>query len=186
MPRAETSVLYSSLSTSFDGLIQILIHDFQYHQYAHDPYMYISSSRSLPWTLDSYMQLSVPHLQIQHVQNQTLDLLPQTWPTHRLLITTDGNYLLPVAQARNLESSLTPVVLSHTHQIWHLASINTTFKIHPESNHFLPPLLPPSSWSHHHLLPGRFSPESTLALNTAATMISFECTWEAGCSGWCL
>ena len=39
LPRTQTSILCSSLSTSFDDLIQIC--GFKYNQYTHDPHLYI-------------------------------------------------------------------------------------------------------------------------------------------------
>jgi len=68
--------------------------------------------------------------------------------------TINDNSILSVAQAKIMESSLTPLLLSHS--ICNLPAnlVDSTFKLYPESEHFSPTLvLPPwlktqspSSW----------------------------------------
>ena len=81
-------------------------------------HIYISIPVSpLPWTPDSYVQLSVPYLQAQDVQTKLLMCSPKLDVHATFLTTIDDNSILSVAQPKNW-FILDPVFLSHTHHIW--------------------------------------------------------------------
>lgn len=111
VPRAQTSALYSSLSTSFD-LIQIC--SFKYYQNAHDTHLYLQLRPPL-WSPDPHFHCLLHISKLKMSKMELMRRFPKRDLSSSFPITIDGNSILTGSQTQN---RVTLDFLLHTHQMW--------------------------------------------------------------------
>lgn len=93
------------------------------------------------------------YLKTNTYNTELLNFLPKPAPPTAFPFTNDGKFILPVAQTKILEFSVTLFFLSYSVSSPSASSMGFIFKTHPESDQFLLSLLYHNGLNHHHLFP---------------------------------